>query len=161
MKYFCNFRWSHTRRFFWRQKYPDNFSEQMPGESQPRCLHWYPQQESLQFTQEGLLLNLHARWGTMQHSQESPVMVWWSSLGNSSFMGSTESWYEYHREFVDPVEARSCKLPAATHREELKERILSAWKNLERRHDALKNLCDSMPRHVSALVQSRGGPIKY
>ena len=53
------------------------------------------------------------------------------------------------------------KLPAATNREELKERILSAWKNLGRRRDALKNLCDSMPRRVSALVQSRGGPTKY
>ena len=53
------------------------------------------------------------------------------------------------------------KLPAATNREELKERILSAWKNLGRRRDALKNLCDSMPRRVSALVQTRGGPTKY
>ena len=95
--------------FFWRQKYPDNFSEQTPEESQPRCLYWYPHQESLQVTQEDWLLNLHARWGTMQHSQESPVMVGWSSLGHSSVMGSTESWYEYHREFVDPVEERSCQ----------------------------------------------------
>ena len=53
------------------------------------------------------------------------------------------------------------KLPAATNREELKERILSGWKNLGRRLDALKNLCDSMPRRVSALVQTRGGPTKY
>ena len=53
------------------------------------------------------------------------------------------------------------KLPAATNREELKEMILSAWKNLGRRRDALKNLCDSMPRRVSALVQTRGGPTKY
>ena len=53
------------------------------------------------------------------------------------------------------------KLNAAKNRDELKDRILSAWKNLGERRDVLKNLCDSMPSRVSALVQSRGGPTKY
>ena len=48
--------------------------------------------------------------GAMSHSQESPAMVWWSSLGHSSSMGSSESWYEHHREFVDSVETRSCQV---------------------------------------------------
>ena len=81
-----------------------------PEESQPRCLHWYPQQESPKVTQEDWLLHLHARWGAMSHSQESPAMVWWSSLGHSSSMGTSESRYEHHREFVDPVETRSCQV---------------------------------------------------
>ena len=36
-----------------------------------------------------------------------------------------------------------------------------AWENLGKRHDALKNLCDSMPSRVAALVESKGGPTKY
>ena len=110
MKYFWQFPLKMHPAFFWRQKYPDKFSEQTPEESQPRCLHWYPQQESPKVTQEDWLLHLHARWGAMSHSQESPAMVWWSSLGHSSSMGSSESWYEHHREFVDSVETRSCQV---------------------------------------------------
>ena len=110
MKYFLQFPLKSHPAFFGHQKYPDKFSEQTPEESQPRCLHWYPQQESPKVTQEDWLLHLHARWGTMSHSQESPAMVWWSSLGHSSSMGSSESWYEHHREFVDSVETRSCQV---------------------------------------------------
>ena len=147
--------------FFWRQKYPDKFSEQTPEESQPRCLHWYPQQESPKVTQEDWLLHLHARWAPCHTAKK--VQQWfddhpWVTLlpwaPQSPDMNIIENLWTLLKQEV-------AKLPAATNREELKERILSAWKNLGRRCDALKNLCDSMPRRVSALVQSRGGPTKY
>ena len=53
------------------------------------------------------------------------------------------------------------KLPPATNREELKLRILQGWRNLGRRRDILRNLCNSMPRRVAALLDSQGGPTKY
>ena len=53
------------------------------------------------------------------------------------------------------------KLPAAANREELKQRILTAWDNLSLKTDALMNLCDSMPSRVAALKESKGGPTKY
>ena len=59
------------------------------------------------------------------------------------------------------LKQEGAKLPAAKNREELKNRILLAWENLGKRHDALKNLCDSMPSRVAALVESKGGPTKY
>ena len=52
-------------------------------------------------------------------------------------------------------------LPPATNREELKLRILQGWRNLGRRRDILRNLCNSMPRRVAALLDSQGGPTKY
>ena len=111
MKYFWQ-TWRHCccswRR--WLRWWRPQEGSKTPEESQPRCLHWYPQQESPKVTQEDWLLHLHARWSAMSHSQESPAMVWWSSLGHSSSMGTSESWYEHHREFVDPVETRSCQV---------------------------------------------------
>ena len=45
-------------------------------------------------------------------------------------------------------------LPPAKNREELKTRILQGWANLGKRRDILRNLCDSMPRHVAALLET-------
>ena len=53
------------------------------------------------------------------------------------------------------------KLPTATSREQLKERIMEAWANLGKRKDVIKNLCDSMPRRIEALVKAEGGNTKY
>ena len=53
------------------------------------------------------------------------------------------------------------KLPTATSREQLKRRIMQAWAALGEREDVLKNLCDSMPRRIEALVAAEGGNTKY
>ena len=53
------------------------------------------------------------------------------------------------------------KLPTATTREQLKTRIMQAWAALGEREDVLKNLCDSMPRRIKALVAAKGGNTKY
>ena len=53
------------------------------------------------------------------------------------------------------------KLPTATSREQLKERIQEAWANLGKRKDVIKNLCDSMARRIEALVKADGGNTKY
>ena len=59
------------------------------------------------------------------------------------------------------LELEVAKLPAAKNREELKERILTAWNNLAKRKDVLKSLCDSMSSRVAALKKAKGGPTKY
>ena len=53
------------------------------------------------------------------------------------------------------------KLPTATSRKQLKTRIMQAWAALGEREDVLKNLCDSMPRRIEALVAAKGGNTKY
>ena len=53
-------------------------------------------------------------------------------------------------------QASSCK-----NSEELMTRILQGRANLGKRRDILKNLCDSMPKHVAALLEAEEGSTKY
>ena len=149
--------------FFWRQKYPDKFSEQTPDEMRVN------QDVDIDILNKNLCRSLRKTGFSIFMQDGAPchtakkVQQWfddhpWVTLlpwaPQSPDMNIIENLWTLLKQEV-------AKLPAATNREELKERILSAWKNLGRRRDALKNLCDSMPRRVSALVQTRGGPTKY
>ena len=160
MKYFCNccrswWRWLR----WWRQQE----GSETPEESQPRCLHCIDilnknLRRSLRKTGCSIFMQdgapCHTAKKVQQWFDDHPWVTLLPWAPQSPDMNIIENLWTLLKQEV-------AKLPAATNREELKERILSAWKNLGRRRDALKNLCDSMPRRVSALVQSRGGPIKY
>ena len=108
MKYFCNccrswwrwLRWWRTQEGSKRQKrvnqdvYIDILNKNL--------------RRSLRKTGCFIFMQDGAPCHTAKKVQQS--MVWWSSLGHSSSMGSSESWYEHHREFVDSVETRSCQV---------------------------------------------------
>ena len=51
----------------------------------------------------------------------------------------------------------SCRASSCKNREELKTRILQGQANLGKRRNILRNLCDSMPRHVAALLETEEG----
>jgi len=49
--------------------------------------------------------------------------------------------------------------PVAKSVEELEEQVLKAWRSVK--PETVRNLIESMPRRVQAVVQAKGGHAKY
>jgi len=57
------------------------------------------------------------------------------------------------------VKAIVANYPVAKSVEELEEQVLKAWRSVK--PETVRNLIESMPRRVQAVVQAKGGHAKY
>jgi transposase len=57
------------------------------------------------------------------------------------------------------VKAIVANYPITKSVEELEEQVLKAWRSV--RPETVRNLIESMPRRVQAVVQAKGGHTKY
>ena len=117
----------------------------------PQVRDWFPNGESFVFMmQDGSPCHTARSVKAFLHEQNIPLLSW---PGNSPDMTPIENvWELVKREMAKDM---------ITSKQHLIAKLIEVWNHNSKLQETVQECINSMPRHIKALIDAKGGTTKY
>ena len=116
----------------------------------PQVRDWFPNGESFIFMQDGTPCHTARSVKAFLHEQNKPLLSW---LGNLPDMNSIENVWELVK--------REMEKNMITSKPQLIAKLIEVWNYNSKLQETVQECINSMPRHIKALIDAKGGTTKY